>query len=993
MSDPIHVLHIDDDTEFLELTATFLERENDRVEMYSRSAADEGLELLRTEPIDCIISDYAMPRTDGLELLEAVRERDPDIPFIMYTGQGSEGVASQAISAGVTDYVQKPNDTDDYAVLANRIERAVEAYHAETRAERLAQINAVIRDVSETAVRATEREGLLETACQRLADSAMYTGAWIGDPETNAEGIDRKACTGIEEPLLAGIGPPDTTGTGEQNPAKSAFRTNEPTVFQQSSVDPGDEMSTSSSSPTTGVAVPITYETTRYAVLVVYADQPNAFTESEQRILTEVGETIGHAIHRIETHERLEEETTKYSTLVENSTDGIVILTDGVFEFANEQMATILGTTIDELHGQSFTEYIDPADRGVITDHINRTDTETERSQRHEITLDDGETIVEFNGANIEYRGTDAIMGVVRDITERKSYEKTLTTLHQTTRELLHIDTVDELGTVVTEAAADVLGVSLVGLYQFENEANILRPVATTTAGQIPSELPSVSPGGNALWTVFTSDERAVLNDEESLPAWMADRLTSALVVPIGNHGLLLAGATPTESITDQTIDVADIVTSTTAAAFDRIERDANLRAREQRLEDQNAQLTRVNQLNEQLRRISRLLVQSQSREEIERDVCESLTEIDRFGFAWIGSPDFATGQLQPQSWAGDDGRYLDAISLAIESEDVDPPPAVRAAATREVAVVSNIGDKLHDAPWRQEALTHGYQSVMSVPLVYNDILYDVLTVYGTEQAAFDAVNEAVLADFGQAIAMAINSIERRDALLSDQRVRVEFDLADQNCLFYQLTRTIDCSLELREVIHRSEDSTVVFVELTDGDPEAVATAAEELTIVEESRLITNSQSDALLQLEVTAPFLATVVAEYGGSLEQFVATDTEVRAAIELPASADVRAVIDVLADRYPDVSLRSKQQFSRTSTRQEPDGSQLLDQLTERQRETIEIAYNAGFFEWPRETTGEEVADTIGVSPPTFHRHLRQVEQKLFADLLEEPPRTRSE
>ncbi len=53
-------------------------------------------------------------RQDGIEFLEAVREGHRDLPFILYTGKGSEEVASDAISAGVTDYLQKGSGTDQY---------------------------------------------------------------------------------------------------------------------------------------------------------------------------------------------------------------------------------------------------------------------------------------------------------------------------------------------------------------------------------------------------------------------------------------------------------------------------------------------------------------------------------------------------------------------------------------------------------------------------------------------------------------------------------------------------------------------------------------------------------------------------------------------------------------------------------------------------------------------------------------------------------------
>jgi DNA-binding NarL/FixJ family response regulator len=54
-----------------------------------------------------LVSRYDLPGRDGVALLEAVRDTDPDLPFVLFTDAGDEGVASRAISAGVTEYVQK----------------------------------------------------------------------------------------------------------------------------------------------------------------------------------------------------------------------------------------------------------------------------------------------------------------------------------------------------------------------------------------------------------------------------------------------------------------------------------------------------------------------------------------------------------------------------------------------------------------------------------------------------------------------------------------------------------------------------------------------------------------------------------------------------------------------------------------------------------------------------------------------------------------------
>jgi PAS domain S-box-containing protein len=120
------VLHVDDETEFSDLTAELLERESALVDVVSASTGREALELLERESVDCVVSDYEMPDMDGLALLDAVRERHEGLPFILFTGRGSEEIASEAISAGVTDYLRKGGGTDQFALLANRIENAVE---------------------------------------------------------------------------------------------------------------------------------------------------------------------------------------------------------------------------------------------------------------------------------------------------------------------------------------------------------------------------------------------------------------------------------------------------------------------------------------------------------------------------------------------------------------------------------------------------------------------------------------------------------------------------------------------------------------------------------------------------------------------------------------------------------------------------------------------------------------------------------------------------
>ena len=179
----IDVLYVDDNPDITELTKRQLEAKDDRFSVSAATSVEEGLQRLADSEIDCILSDYVMPEMTGIEFLETVSEQHPDLPFILYTGEGSEAVASEAISAGVTDYLQKKVGRDDYALLANRIVNAVNSQRREQALQESKTINEALTD-----------------PVYVLDDEGKFT--YVNDEFVDMVGYDRARILGSGSPLI-----------------------------------------------------------------------------------------------------------------------------------------------------------------------------------------------------------------------------------------------------------------------------------------------------------------------------------------------------------------------------------------------------------------------------------------------------------------------------------------------------------------------------------------------------------------------------------------------------------------------------------------------------------------------------------------------------------------------------------------------------------------------------------------------------------------------
>lgn len=177
--EPFRLLHLDDDPAVLDLTAAFLDRELDPpVTVVTETSPTAALDRLSERTFDCLVSDYDMPEMDGLEFFEAARERDVTAPFVLYTGKGSEEIASRALNAGVTGYFQK-GGPDQQRRLANRVRQAIE----ESRTQAVADRYSTVMEALGYPIYVVDGDGRFEFVNEPFAELTGYDASTIvGSP-------------------------------------------------------------------------------------------------------------------------------------------------------------------------------------------------------------------------------------------------------------------------------------------------------------------------------------------------------------------------------------------------------------------------------------------------------------------------------------------------------------------------------------------------------------------------------------------------------------------------------------------------------------------------------------------------------------------------------------------------------------------------------------------------------------------------------------------
>jgi PAS domain S-box-containing protein len=539
MTEAISVLVVDDEPAVADLAGTYLERIDEGLTVTTETSAAAALDRIADAAFECVVSDYRMPGMDGLEFLAAVRETHPDLPFVLFTGEGGEGVASEAISAGVTDYLRKGTGSEQYELLVNRIENAVESYRAERALER-----------SERKYRS-----LIEAAPDAVLVTDAETGRIV---ETNAA-----AETLLDRPREDIIGMDQT----DLHPDGEAERYRD--LFERHIDAPGDDIARFPDGSD---------------VLVTRADGERMPVEIRARVV-EIGErTLIHGVFRDVSARREREQTLDERALTETIFEALpdpayAIGTDGTMVRWNEAFASVVGYADSEISGMDYQEFVPSEDHACIAERIE-TVVETGDNAVIESALvtNAGETIPhEFNA--VRFRADDCsygIIGVGRNVSEHRRREQVFTALHEATRRLVAAEDRTDIAESVTATVEEILGYPIAAVRFHDDERDTLDPIAVTDATrELLGERPSYAHGEGLPWRAFRAGEPVVVGEatapDDDIP------LHHRLFLPLGCHGTITIAAAD-EPFDDTTVRLARVLAANATAALDRLEREGRLR-------------------------------------------------------------------------------------------------------------------------------------------------------------------------------------------------------------------------------------------------------------------------------------------------------------------------------------------------------------------------------------------------------------------------------
>ncbi len=652
------------------------------------------------------------------------------------------------------------------------------------------------------------------------------------------------------------------------------------------------------------------------------------------------------------------------------ATDAILIHDAGTGEIVdvNEAAAELWGLSPGEMVGMAPENLLTNADSDWLP-----TDEDVREPADRECEDASGSTFwaeVRVQTARID--GETQRLSICRDITRRKRREQRLGELLSAAEELIEHRDIEAIGETITAAMTDTLGFGGAVFYA-DQEAGEFRPVAE--AGDVDGDYELE--GLTATDLGFDGD--GTIRRDGGVPVTSRSPSGALQYWPLGRHGVVI-GSLPESEASGFSQDLTELLIALAEAALVRTLQD-------RRLEAQHAELESLNHVNEVIRDINQTLVKVSTRDEIEQLVCKHLAAASPYVCAWIGEHDLTEERVAIRLASGRGAGTVEQDEIATGHTAGDPLGDALGAVLeeREVLIIEDLTAESVGPERAAMAEEHGFESLTVIPITYQNALYDLLAVYAESLQPFGEDERAVLRELGETIGYAMHTAERSRALLSDTTVELEYEIRDEQDIILGLSAQLETRVELERIFFSADDSARLFLAVEDARFPEIRDVVRELRGDASVREISDREDDIMIEIAVDGLAMMKHLAEAMATIRAVEAENGEGRLVVDVPTAVSVRTLSENLESVFAHISLLARRQ-------RDPDDRPLADVsdaadmgLTDRQHEVLLTAYHAGFFSWPRESTGEEIAELLDISQPTFHEHLRTGERKLLELLFE--------
>lgn len=844
----------------------------------STSSLGNACRLLERSNVDCVVSELEFDDGDGISLLQEVRQRDSSLPFVVWTADGDETVASEAIAAGAADYIPRAEEEPiEFGAVTERIRRVVTS--REERRGRDASTLPVVADLNQRLSRTDTIDEGLHVVLTDLCESTGWEYGELWVPSRQREEVKHAASYQLEDEFRDFIEVTRTTTfkKGEGLPGRVWATEDTEWIRDVSELSPDKYIRTGiaeTSNLCAAFGIPVTIDGGVAAVLAYYLTEPREF--------------------------------------------------DGTLAAIAETLAASFGTLIAS--SQTGTREV---------------------SQRLE-----------------------------------QRYKRPLERARTAGEAVRQVDTTEETVRTIVDAAQEMVDASFAVGYLYDEGIGDLVPTAVSGASDVDvADCPRISAGENAVWQAFVDrtvnrgDGNPVIDIRS--PARTGTR--EAIALPIGKRGALVVAvdsATPDEF----GVDALQLLCSIAGETITRREQSIELDGLGEELRRRTRELEGSRQLIGELPATVTAIVEAGSRAGLARELCASLVTLDGIDGAWLGTPDPERNALQVTHQVGMPEPYFANVPLDLEEESTFP--AVQAARNRGPSFEENVAVDPQKEGWKRTALLYDFGSVASVPILYDGILYGVVTTVSNRPHAFGEQLRMALDGVGTLVGHAFNAIDQRNTLLADETVRLTLHVRGADDPFSRLATRSGATLRIQNVTGRSDGYHLVHFSVDDGNRGDLTAQLEQTPAVRQDRLISDGESP-LFEAVVVDDCIATTVAELGADVREVTVTEQGSRIDLSIPRNRDKQQFIGCLEEKYSDVQLRACASNAPSTTSL---ATEFDRRLTDRQHEILKAAYHGGFFDQPRESTGTEIAESLGISQPAFSTQLRTIQRILLESVYDD-------